>query len=367
MKLSCLQEDLLKGLKTVGRAVASRSTLPVLSNVLLTAQNDELKLSATNLEIGINCWIGAKVEEEGATTVPARTLTDWVNSLSPERVDMDLIDRTQTLKLKCGRQKANIKGISAEEFPLIPVIEEGFSLPADMLCGMIDRAHISAAKDESRPILTGILFQVKDGVLTLAAADGFRLSVCTAESPTIEKSSIIIPALGLKELARIAESKVAQVELRENQILFQANDVGLVSQLIAGNFPDYNVIIPKEHTTRTVVNVDEFNRACKTANIFAREDTGLIRLAIKQDSVVISATSAEYGDNTAEIDAVVEGEKLEIGINVGYLLDMLNVIDSEQVVIETTTPSAPLVFKPMGSVGWTHVIMPMHVHRILKM
>jgi DNA polymerase-3 subunit beta len=374
MKVSCLQENLAKGLGIVGRAVSPRSTLPVLGNVLLATDAGRLKLSATNLEIGINCWIGAKVEEDGATTVPARSFIDLVNSLPPERIDMELIVRTQTLNLKCARYEANLKGIDAQEFPLIPALEEGegqITLEAAAFKRMIEQVVLAAATDESRPILTGVLAKFEGNKLTLAAADGFRLSVRTAELPTeIEPASVIIPARALAELARIStdeEDITLAITPTRKQVLFHAPNVDLVSQLIEGNFPDYQQIIPKTYTTRTVVNTNSLLRACKTASIFARDAANIARFQIAPGGelapghITIAATSAELGDNVGEIDASIEGDEIEIAFNVKYLIDVLSVMDSAQVVLETTTSSSPGVIKPVGDVDFVHVIMPMHV------
>lgn len=374
MRVSCLQENLAKGLSVVGRAVATRSTLPVLANVMLSTDNGRLKLSATDLEIGINCWIGAKVEEDGATTVPARSFIDLVNSLPPERIDMELIVRTQTLNLKCARYEANLKGIDAQEFPLIPALEEGegqITLEAAAFKRMIEQVVLAAATDESRPILTGVLAKFEGNKLTLAAADGFRLSVRTAELPTeIEPASVIIPARALAELARIStdeEDITLAITPTRKQVLFHAPNVDLVSQLIEGNFPDYQQIIPKTYTTRTVVNTNSLLRACKTASIFARDAANIARFQIAPGGelapghITIAATSAELGDNVGEIDASIEGDEIEIAFNVKYLIDVLSVMDSAQVVLETTTSSSPGVIKPVGDVDFVHVIMPMHV------
>ena len=382
MRVSCLQENLAKGLSVVGRAVATRSTLPVLANVMLSTDNGRLKLSATDLEIGINCWIGAKVEEDGATTVPARLFIDLVNSLPPERIDMELIVRTQTLNLKCARYEANIKGIDAQEFPLIPSVgstelttgEEGegrITLEPAAFRRMIEQVVLAAATDESRPILTGVLAKFEENQLTLAAADGFRLSVRTAELPAeIEPTSVIIPGRALAELARIStdeEAIVLVITPARNQVLFHMPNVDLVSQLIEGNFPDYHQIIPKSYSTRTVVNTNSFLRACKTANIFARDAANIVRVQIAPGGelapghMTIAATSAELGDNVGEIDAQVEGDESEIAFNVKYLIDVLSVMDAAQVALETTTSSSPGVIKPIGDVDFVHVIMPMHV------
>ena len=377
MKVSCLQENLAKGLSIVGRAVATRSTLPVLSNVMLATDGARLKLSATNLEIGIVCWIGAKVEEDGSITVPARLLTDFVNSLPPERIDMELTVRTQTLNLKCARFEANIKGIDAQEFPLIPTAGEDskISLDPSMLRQMIDQVAFAAATDESRPILTGVLAKFQGEQLTLAAADGFRLSVRTAHlsEPASEPITVIVPARALAELSRISTEQEQPIEVTitpaRNQALFHMANVDLVSQLIEGNFPDYNQIIPKSYSTRTVVSTSDFLKAAKTANIFARDAANIVRLEIVPGGelapgrITLTATSAEVGDNVGEIDAVIEGEEMEIAFNAKYLIDVLSVVDAAQVALETTTASSPGVIKPVGSEDFTHVIMPMHISR----
>jgi len=375
MKFSCLQENLAKGLAIVGRAVATRSTLPVLSNVLVATDEGRLKLSATNLEIGINCWIGAKVEEDGATTVPARLLIDFVNSLPPERIDAQLVTRTQTLNLKCANYEANIKGIDAQEFPLILALTEdmGISLEPEVLREMINQVSFAAAVDESRPVLTGVLAEISDNRLTMAAADGFRLSVRSIElsEPVSEPASVIIPARALQELARISAEEENPIRMTivpsRGQVFFRMTDVDLVSQLVEGTFPNYKQIIPQSHSTHMVVDVSEFLKAVKIAFFFARDAANVIRLRIapgEQDMggrLTIMATSAELGDNVSEIDAAVEGEPIEIAFNAKYLIDVLSVISTPQVAVETSSPSSPGVLKPVGDENFVHVIMPMHI------
>ncbi len=377
MKVSCLQENLAKGLGVVGRAVSPRSTLPVLGNVLLATDAGRLKLSATNLEVGINCWIGAKVEEEGATTVPARTFIDLVNALPPGQMDMELVVRTQTLNLRAGRSEANVKGIDAQEFPIVPVPEGegGILVEPDVLRMAIEQVSLAAATDESRPILTGVLAKFEDSQLTLAAADGFRLSVRTLSLPQAvpDPFSIIIPARALVELGRISgeqkEPVVITVTPTRNQVLFQLTDVVLVSQLIDGNFPDYRQIIPREYTTHTVVDTAAFLKACKAAQIFARDAAHITRLHIRPGSelapghMIVSATSAETGDDVSELDASIEGDEIEIAFNVRYLIDVLSVAGTPQIALDTTTSSSPGVIRPVGDVDFIHVIMPMHLGR----
>jgi DNA polymerase-3 subunit beta len=377
MKVSCLQENLAKGLGIVGRAVSPRSTLPVLGNVLLATDAGRLKLAATNLEVGINCWIGARVGEEGAITVPARTFVDLVNALPPEQVDMELIVRTQTLNLRAGRSEANVKGIDAQEFPIVPVPEgdDGIPIEPDVLRTAVSQVAFAAATDESRPILTGVLAKFEGAQLTLAAADGFRLSVRTIPlpRPIPDPFSIIIPARALTELGRISgEQKdpiIVTVTPTRNQVIFQLTDIVLVSQLIDGNFPDYRQIIPRERTTHTVVDTAAFLKACKTALIFARDAAHITRVHVKPGSeltpghIVVSATSAETGDDVSEFDANIEGEEIEIAFNVRYMIDLLSVVGTPQVALDTTMPSSPGVIRPVGDVDFTHVIMPMHLGR----
>jgi len=377
MKLSCLQENLAKGISIVGRAVATRSTLPVLSNVLLSTDESRLKLSATNLEIGINCWIGAKVTQEGAITVPARLLSDLVNSLPSENVDLELITRTQTLNLKCGRFEANIKGIDAQEFPLIlvPEKDDRVSIEPDLLHQMIDQVAFAAAMDESRPVLTGVLADITPEKLTLVAADGYRLSVRSTaliDGPK-EPQTIIIPARALQELARISGEEEEPIEMiiapSRNQVFFHLNNVDLVSQLVEGAFPDYEQIIPTSFNTKITANTADLLKAVRMAFIFARDSANIVRVQVipngeagdGEGRLVVSATSSEYGDNVGELDAHIEGSPVEIAFNARYLIDALDVVDTAQVSLETRDPASPGVIRSVGGGDFTHIIMPMHI------
>lgn len=372
MKVSCMQENLARGLAIVGRAVATRTTLPVLSNVLLSTEESRLKLSATNLEIGINTWIGAKVQQEGAVTVPARLLTEFVNSLPPDRVDLELITRTQTLNIRCGRFEANIKGIDAQEFPLILIPEEPepIQIPVEGLRRMIDRAVFAAATDESRPVLTGVLAELSAEQLTFAAADSYRLSVCTMplengpETPT----SVIIPARALQELRRILgdeETVTVLISPNRNQVFFRFGATDLVSQLVEGTFPDYKQIIPKEYKTRTVTSTADLLKAVRMASIFARDTANICRLQVVPNGngglgrLIVAATSTEYGDNTSELEASITGDPIHIAFNARYLLEALGVIDTPEVALETRDPSTPGVIRPVGDTSFVHIIMPM--------
>ncbi|HEB64260.1 MAG TPA: DNA polymerase III subunit beta [Chloroflexi bacterium] len=375
MNVSVLQKNLAHGLSIVSRAVSPRSTLPVLANILIATDEGRLRLSATNLEMGITCWIGARIEEDGATTVPARTFTDLVNTLSEQQVDLSLDTSTQTLRVECGPSSTNVKCIDAEEFPPMPVadISEGISLNVADFKDMIQQVVFAASADEARPILTGVLVQVEGDTITLSATDGFRLSVrkATISSPAPRPIRAVIPARALSELARIAsdgEETLTMLLLEErSQVVFRLKDAELVSQLIEGNYPDVTQIIPRSYQTRTVLSTKAFLKACKQAEIFAREGSLIARLNIvpggemKPGTVEISGQSEEIGSSRNLVEASIEGSPILIAFNVRYLRDVLEVIKTPNVALETTADNAPGVLRPIGDEQFLHVIMPMHL------
>lgn len=375
MKLSCLQENLNRGLNIVGRAVATRTTLPITNNVLLAAEEGRLKLVATNLEMAISCWIGAKIEEEGAITVPARLLTEFVSSLPSDTIDIQLSPSTKTLGLKCARFEARISGVDAKDFPPIPSVDEGIvtKVEVEALRQAINQVVFAAATEESRPVLTGISTQFEGDTLTLAAADGFRLAVYklpVAEAVS-QATEVIIPARTLAELNRLAAEQEEAVDITLNpnksQVLFRLKNVELVSQLVQGTFPNYSQLIPQSYSTRVIVSVADFLRATRTASIFARDGSGIVRLVITPGTekspgkVSVSARSEEIGDDVGEIDATVEGDEAKIAFNGKYLTDVLSVLHEQQVALETTNPSSPGLIRPVGTDNYTHVVMPMFV------
>lgn len=374
MKLSVLQENLNRGLGIVGRAVATRTTLPITNNVLLATDQARLKLVATNLEMAISYWTGAKVEEEGTITVPARLLTEFVNSLSNDKIDISLTPKSKTLNLKCARFEARISGIDAKDFPPIPKVDDGITTRIEITAFRQAISHVAfaAATEESRPVLTGVDAQFDNDTLTLAAADGFRLAVykLPLAAPVSAKTEVIIPARTLAELNRLISDNDETVDITVNsakgQILFKLKDIELVSQLIQGSFPQYGQLIPTSHTSRVVLDVAEFLRATKTASIFARDGSGIVRIMIapgdgKSGELTISARSEEIGDDEGKIDAAVEGAEAKIAFNGRYLTDVLGVLKEPQVALETTSPSSPGVLRPVGTDNYVHVVMPMFV------
>ena len=376
MKVSVLQENLAKGLGIVGRAVPTRPTMQVLGNVLLESEEGRLKLAATNLELGITAWIGAKIEEDGSITIPARTFIDLVNTLSRERVDLDLNVRSQTLRVHCGATNSNIKGIDSNEFPLIPQAgdDPGISIPGVELREMIMQTVFASATDDNRPILTGVYTHISGEKMIMAAADGYRLSVRTTalEIGAPQPIEMIIPARTLSELARIISEEddevLVSIPRGRNQVIFHLKNVDVASTLLDGKFPDYDAIIPKSFSTSTTAYTADLLTACKRADIFARDVNNNAKVIVTPgDSpsapglVRLNAASTERGDADAVVDATVEGDNQEISFNVRYLIDVLNVIKEEQVVLQSNGPTAPGVIRPFGRDDFTHVIMPMSI------
>ncbi len=380
MRVSVLQENLHKGLSIVSRAIQARPTLPILTNVLLSTENARLQLSATNLELGITAWIGAQVESDGAITLPAGTLRELVSTLPPERVDMDLDVRTLTLRLRCGAKSANIKGMDATDFPLMPAFDatRAIAVPAMVFKEMIDQVVFAAAREDNRPILTGVLMRFQGDTLTMAAADGYRLAVRTTELEfsvgDTAPAPIIVPARTLAELSRIISEEDDEVLIGlpdgRGQVMFNLKSVLVVSQLIEGTFPDYQAIVPRTYETSVLAYTDDLLAACKSSEVFAKDSANTARILIEPSGsntvpgrVIVAGQSQEKGDAEAPLDASVEGRSVELAFNIRYLIDVLNVIREDQVVLETSGPTAPGVVRPAGRDDFIHVIMPMATGR----
>ena len=372
--VSCLQENLNKGLAIVGRAVPTRTTLPVTQNVLLINDNSRLKLSATNLEIAISTWVGAKIEGEGGITVPARLLAEFVASLPAEPLEIALTSKPQGIHLQCARFEAHILGTEAQEFPPIPTVSEGVAARMDpaTLRSAITRVIFAAAVEESRPILTGVKVELENDRFVFAAADGFRLAVSKGAllEPVQENISVVIPAKTLAELNRLLVGQEDPVEITvtasKSQILFRLKNIEMVSQLIQGQFPNYSQLIPQSYSTKSVVDLPSLLQASRAAAIFARDGRGIVRLQMVPGDgtggkLLISARADEVGDDQGEIDALVEGPEVSIAFDSKYLTDVLSVLERGDVSIEVTSTSSPGVFKPLGSKDYIHVVMPMFV------
>jgi DNA polymerase-3 subunit beta len=367
VKLSVMQENLARGLSVVSRAVSNRS-LPVLTNVLLKTEDGGLKLTATNLEIGITYWVPGKIEVDGATSVPARLLTDLVNSLpGSDPINLELAEG-ETLHIRAGRFESNIKGIPAEDFPTVQTAGERpiTRVAQKILRQALDETAFAAASDEARPILTGVLARFEGDQLTLAAADNYRIAVKTITVlDPVEETSVVIPARALHELARVLSDTDEPVSIvlahSRNQLLFHIDGVDLVTRLIDGQYPNYQSVLPASHATRAVIDREELLRAVRPAALIAHESANIVKLGVGLDgdgAITVSA-NAEVGDHVGRVEAAIEGDGTTIAFNARFLADVLTNVDAEQFALELNGPLSPGVFKPIGDERYVHVVMPL--------
>jgi DNA polymerase-3 subunit beta len=362
-----MQENLARGLSVVSRAVSSRSTLPVLANVLLKTEDAGLKLTATNLEIGITYWVPGKIDEDGAITIPAKLLTDLVSSLPPgDKVELELT-AGDTLHVTAGRFQTHIKGIDADEFPAIQTAGDRPTtrIAQNVLKRALAETAFAAASDEARPILTGVLARFEGDVLTLAAADNYRIAVKSMPIlDAVPETSVVIPARALTELSRVLSDVDDPVEVvlagGRNQVLFHLDGVDLVSRLIDGQFPNYQQVMPQSHATRAVLDREELLRAVRPAALIAHESANIVKLQVGGDGetgITVSA-NAEVGDHVGQVEAQVEGDGTSIAFNARYLADVLTNVLADQFALELNGPLSPGVLKPIGDDRYVHVVMP---------
>jgi DNA polymerase-3 subunit beta len=373
MKVSVLQEQFATALKIVSRVVDARANLPVLANVLVATEDGQLRVAATDLKTGIQVFVGARIDESGEITLPAKTLAELVSSLSPERVDMTLDLGTQSVRLQCGTTKTTIKGIAATEYPPLPALADAdFTISAKTLADALTNVVICAAHEDNRPILQGVCFSFRQGMLELAAADGFRLALnrVAYESALADMpQQFVVPAGAVREVIRacaLADDDVA-VTVEDTRAQFAVGRVIVSSQLLEGKFPDYDAIVPRGHDFEACLYTEDMLRACRRAEIFARDNNNSTRFVLGGDAggafMEVSATSGERGDSQTTLDVALEGRSSEVSLNVRYLLDVLNVIGAERIAFQGSSPSDAVVIAPAETRYPFWILMPMSTGR----
>ncbi|HLQ61879.1 MAG TPA: DNA polymerase III subunit beta [Candidatus Acidoferrales bacterium] len=369
MKLTCQPSILSQALQVVSRAISSRTTLPILNNILLETTSEGLALTATNLEIGIRKVVAAEVETEGGTTAPARLLTDFVSTLPDKDLELVLDKSTQTLNLRCANFDTHIKCIEAEEFPPGPRPDEGdrLEIPIEELLSAIEQTQMAASTDEARPVLTGVLLHLEAGQQTLAATDGHRLAVRKLQAAGANglEARLIVPARALAELGRVFKGEPGPVEVivskARNQVFFRAGMSEVTSRLIDGTYPNYSQVIPSKSSTSIKLATNDLTQTVRAVSLFARDSANVIRLRTQPGSLILTATTNEVGDSRAELDASVDGAEIQIAFNARYILDALSVLGVEQVELRFDGPLSPGLMRPPGSDQYLYVIMPVRV------
>lgn len=371
MKFEILQENLNYALNLISRILVSKPQLPILSHLLLAASDNKLTLTGSNQETTMVTEIGAKVVTPGQFTLPGRTLSEIISSLTADRITLELSG--SMMAVSAGGFKATINGTPASEYPsLVPSSSSktvSWEVGAADFGSLVTKTVFSAATDEGRAVLTGVLFKLVDDRLTVAATDGFRLSKVQSEKVSQQtKSDLVIPAKTLLEIARIlTETKIDKVKINlveeSNQITFDLGETKVYSSLIAGNFPDFEKIIPAKAAYTLSLDADQFLKAVKLSSIFARESANIVKLKLNNDILVISANAPQVGENESEVEVKRSGERedLAIAFNFHYLLDFLSAAGLGEMIIELTGPTAPGVFKTASDPNFLHLIMPVRV------
>lgn len=366
MKFTVLKENLNKALSIVGKSISTRPQLPILGNILIKAGEHSLTLSSTNLETGISYSLGAKIDTQGQTTVPGKLLTDFINSISADKIDFEVKDTTLTVKTPHTR--STFTTANPSDFPPFPALGESKKVfPLGKLKEAVGRIVISASADETRPVLTGVKVEINSGKIALTATDGYRLSKEQIETGDKEEElSVIIPAPSLMEMIRIAmEVKAEEVGIyileNKNQIVFVLPDVMIYTRMIDGEYPNIERIIPAGFKTRVVIEKDSFFQSVKTASLFARGAANIIKVKIAKDGLHLSANTPQLGENEDFVEAKVDGEEMEIAFNYRFLLDLLNIFPDDNVVLETSGALSPGLFKTEKPSSFLHIIMPVRV------
>jgi len=369
MRLQVTQENLNKALGIVARVASARGTLPILANVLIKTVDNRLSISATNLDIAITQHIGAKVTEEGAITVPAKLMQDFINSLPSGIIELKLDEHK--LHITTDQYQSVVNGVLADDFPVMPAIQIGdgaennqsrtWTINASVLKKGLQQVIMAASSDESRPVLTGVLLQVTDGHLYAAATDSYRLAEKNL-GPNPEDVRLLIPATAIQDLLRILGDydEMVQVTHDDQQILFQANDVDLVARLIEGKYPDYRKLIPADFAVQARVKRADLVNVTKVSSLFARESAGSVTINVddSKNELSIRSVASQLGENTASANGTITGSG-SITLNSRYLLDALHAFGGDEVVFCFNGKLEPTLLRDPGNDDYVHIIMPL--------
>jgi DNA polymerase-3 subunit beta len=364
MKLHLTKADLFQGIQTVQSAISVRSTLPVLGNILFEASDKGVRLSATDLEVGIRTWIKADVIENGAVTIPAKILADFLRTLEDDREVKIDVSENNKVEVRSGRDRLNITGLPKEDYPVLPEFEEAkaVTIPAGTIREMLKKTMFAASADETRYVLNGILFSFKDKTLKLVATDGRRLAIMERALPELGnfKKDIIVPTKAIQELGRnLGDEGDANFYFKENQIQINLGAVTIISRLIEGEYPNYEQVIPKKTKDELKIGTQDFLQAARRASILTSQDSQSIKINIIKDRMIITKNTPDLGEAREELEVDYKGSDLAIGFNPNFLIDVLKNIEEENVKFCFIDPEKPAVIK--NGDHYTYVVLPMQV------
>jgi len=365
MKLICTKDNLRKGLSVVGRVVGVGNPLQVLNNILLKTDQGRIKLSSTNLEIGVNTWIGGNITEEGAITVPARLINDYINNLPADKVT--LTTNETTLIIESDNYHTSVKGLSADDFPLIPqVADEAYAkIDGAELRDALSETIWASANNETQPEISGIYMNFEEDRLRVAATDRYRLAerIATLKEPVKSAREVIIPSRTINEMYKILGMGKGDVEVffSESQVLFKFDETELISRLIDGQYPPYREIVPKEFNTEITADRNELIHGLKAASLFAADSNNIQIQAIPGEGIKITSSSVAAGDNTTVIKAEVVGAENHAIFNYRYMLDCLNNLKEQKVTLKMINDAAAAMLVPTGRDNYLYIVMPIKI------
>ncbi len=369
MHLKILQQDLNLPLQAVSRSVGVKLNLPVLGNILLETSSGKLKLSSTNLEVGVIKYINAQILEDGAVTVPAKTLSEVVSSLSNSEIELQ--SEGELLKIISGKFKADLNGISSSEFPAIPEAKDfSVQIPAEVFKDNIPQISFASAVDEGRPVLTGILTEIKDNKFEAVATDGFRLAHKSYSAENLKEIDFkaLVPRKTLDELVKLIneEGGVETVGIattdNQNQVIFKIGETVLSSRLIEGVFPSWEKIIPEIFIGKVIISKEDLIKGLKLASVFARGEANVIRLKITKSGIGLSSETKELGHQDAEVEAEMSGEEIEVAFNSRYLLDAVSNCPGEKIKIDFSGSLSAAKISPIEDTGLEYIVMPVRIN-----
>lgn len=366
MRIICSKNNLLNGFLTVQKAVSSRSSLPILEGILIEVEEKKIKLVATDLEIGIESYIEGEILEEGSVVLSSKIIVDLIRKLPDASVEIKTDENNRTW-IQCASSEFVIQGQSGLDFPELPEVnnQQKIEIPQDLLKHMIRQTIFSVAVEETRPILTGALMEIKEDQISLVALDGYRLALRKGKTSNHENYFIseVIPGRTLNEISKILteNEEMVQISKMGNHILFEVGKTNITSRLLEGEFINYKQIIPEEYKTRVKLSKNAFFDSCERAALLARQGkNNLIKMQLNQDTLVITS-NAEIGKVHEEIPIELEGEELKIAFNSKYFIEALRNIDDEEIFLEFTTSVSPCVIKPTEGEYFTYLILPVRV------
>lgn len=365
MKISIARGELLEALSVVSRGLSSRTTLPILSGIHIATRGEQVVFQATDLEVSIRTSCRAKVDQSGESVLPGKLLTDVVRSLPEAAVTIDTTT-PNAASVVCGQSSFSLKTLSAEDYPRFPEVDadQTVSLPSETFAHVVHQVSRSVSRDETRPILTGILVVVESGTLRMVATDSYRLCVREVELPGVSTEiELVVPGKAMEDVAKlIGSSEQVSLGVSENQVIFTFGDTTFVSRRIEGAFPNYRQLLPKEHTTRAVVDRVEFLEAVKRVSLMAQHNTPLrVKIAADDHTLTLSAATQDIGDATEDLQVTPEGQSVEIAFNHAYLLDGISVAEDDTIALEVTSPLKPGVLRPTEGEGFTYLLMPVRL------